>query len=136
MNMRLSASSTKIGIRRMPRVVTCTTPPAGATRSARPIARNRKAGRGRGLDGQGGRVRRGRGYVPGTPSLSRETSPFRVTKTTRSRFVSGRVCGRAQAELAGDRLERRDHVRDVLVELEAEELGAGVDLVPMDTRGK
>ena len=37
-----------------------------------------------------------------------------------------------QAELAGDRLQRGDDVRDVLVELEAEQLGAGVDLVPMD----
>src|SRR6185436_4196456 len=42
--------------------------------------------------------------------------------------------GGAEAELARDRLERRDHVRDVLVELEAEELGPGVHLVPMHAR--
>ena len=40
----------------------------------------------------------------------------------------------AQAELAGDRLQRGDHVRDVLVEVELEELGAFVDVVARDAR--
>ena len=34
----------------------------------------------------------------------------------------------------GDRLERRDHVRDVLVELQLEQLRAFVDVVPRDAR--
>ena len=40
--------------------------------------------------------------------------------------------GTRQAELAGDRLQRGDDVRDVLVELEPEQLRARVDLVPVD----
>src|SRR5947208_1693820 len=38
----------------------------------------------------------------------------------------------AKAELAGDRLERLDHVRDVHVELEPEELRALVHVVAVD----
>ena len=43
---------------------------------------------------------------------------------------------RAQPELAGDRLQGRDHVRDVLVEVELEQLGALVDVVARDARGE
>src|SRR5439155_15392796 len=41
-----------------------------------------------------------------------------------------------QAQLTRDRLQRLDHVRDVLVELEAEQLGALRDLVAVDARGE
>jgi len=43
--------------------------------------------------------------------------------------ASGGVGGGAEPELARDRLQSRDHVRDVLVELQTEQLSAGVDLV-------
>src|SRR5262245_8024739 len=41
-----------------------------------------------------------------------------------------------QAELPGDRLHRRDDVRDVLVELELEQLRALVDLVAVHAGGE
>ena len=44
--------------------------------------------------------------------------------------------GDGQAELAGDRLQGGDDVRDVLVELEPEQLGTGVDLVAVDAGGE
>ena len=47
---------------------------------------------------------------------------------------SGGVCRRAQPELRGDRLEGGHDVRDVLVELEPDELGTPVDLVAVHTR--
>src|SRR4051794_23824112 len=49
---------------------------------------------------------------------------------------SGGGVGRAQAELARDGLERGDHVRDVLVQLDSELLGALVDLVAVHPRGE
>ena len=48
----------------------------------------------------------------------------------------GGVRARAQAELLRDRLQRRDDVRDVLVELQLEQLGARVDLVPVHPGGE
>src|SRR5581483_1947571 len=41
-----------------------------------------------------------------------------------------------EPQLAGDRLQRRDHVRDVLVEVELEQLGAVVDVLARDARGE
>src|SRR6185436_7888566 len=54
------------------------------------------------------------------------------------RARGSRLCGLggAEAELAGDGTHRGDDVSNVLVELEPEQLGAGVDLVPVDARGK
>ena len=45
----------------------------------------------------------------------------------------GGVRRRRQAELLRDRLQRGDDVRDVLVELDADQLGARVDLVAVDS---
>ena len=42
----------------------------------------------------------------------------------------------AETELAGDRLQRRDYVRDVLVEVELEEVGALVDVLARDAGGE
>ena len=54
--------------------------------------------------------------------------------TRRSRSISTCEPSRSQPELARDRLQRLDHVRDVLVELEPEQLGARVDLVAVHAR--
>jgi hypothetical protein len=53
-------------------------------------------------------------------------------RLSRGYAPQARVGRRAQSELARDRLHARDDVRDVLVELEPEQLGARVDLVAMD----
>ena len=48
----------------------------------------------------------------------------------------GGVGARSQAQLGSDRPQRRDHVADVLVELQPEQLGAGVHLVAVHARGE
>ena len=77
--------------------------------------------------------------LPGT-DLLRASVGWWNDETDLDRLVAelaralSRVGLRAQPELARDRLQRRDHVRDVLVEVELEQLGALVDVVARDTR--
>ena len=68
-------------------------------------------------------------------SASRAAGGRTRTISTGSSPGSSRLGGR-QAELGRDRLQRRDDVRDVLVELEPEQLGARVDLVAVHAGGE
>ena len=72
--------------------------------------------------------------IPKT-GLVRVSCGWWTTRPTCSGCVGallGRVGGGAQAELLRDRLQRGDDVRDVLVQLEPEQLRAGIDLVAVD----
>jgi hypothetical protein len=61
------------------------------------------------------------------------TVRWRTTPGHRAEVAGGaRQAARSEGELAGDRLHRGNDVRDVLVELEAEQLCACIDLVPMN----
>src|SRR5512145_3231252 len=71
-----------------------------------------------------------------TPCLARRPPTMAVSSSARgatgsAQAGSGGVGRGAEAELRSDRLQCRDDVCDVLVQLEAEELRAGVHLVPV-----
>ena len=68
------------------------------------------------------------------PPVPVEPQPAPVETTASSRYAASAAVRSPSS--ARDRLERRDHVRDVLVELEPEQLRARVDLVAVDPGGE
>src|SRR5689334_21920847 len=86
----------------------------------------------------GGRATRtSTGYSPRSNTIPRLPVGSPAATATASARLRGRNVGRgAQPELRRDRPQRLGHERDVLVQIDAERLGALVDVVAVDARGE